>query len=77
MHEHIGDLNKIKSVVKVLGFVASAEDFNEQPSVINGFSEVLVDVFGESGRHARSAVGTNELPLNISVEIESIFELYV
>jgi len=77
LHEHIGDLNKIKSVVKVLGFVASAEDFNEQPSVINGFSEVLVDVFGESGRHARSAVGTNELPLNISVEIESIFELYV
>jgi len=75
LHEHIGDLNKIKSVVKVLGFVASADGFNEQPSVINGFSEVLVDVFGENGRHARSAVGTNELPMDISVEIESIFEL--
>jgi enamine deaminase RidA (YjgF/YER057c/UK114 family) len=73
LHEYIGDLNKIKTVVKVLGFVASAEGFNEQPSVINGFSQVFLDVFGENGRHARSAVGTNELPSNISVEIESIF----
>ena len=75
LHEHIGDLNKIKSVVKVLGFVASAEGFNEQPAVINAFSQVFVDVFGENGRHARSAVGANELPLDISVETESIFEL--
>jgi len=75
LHEYVGDLNKIKSVVKVLGFVASAEGFNEQPAVINAFSQVFVDVFGESGRHARSAVGTNELPMNITVEIESIFEL--
>jgi len=77
LHEHIGDLNKIKSVVKVLGFVASAEGFNEQPAVINAFSQVFVDVFGENGRHARSAVGTNELPSDISVEIESIFELEI
>jgi enamine deaminase RidA (YjgF/YER057c/UK114 family) len=75
LHEYAGDLNRVKSVVKVLGFVASAEGFNEQPTVINAFSQVLVDVFGENGRHARSAVGTNELPLNISVEIESIFEI--
>jgi len=73
LHEYVGDLNKIKSVVKVLGFVASAEGFNEQPSVINAFSQVFIDVFGEDGRHARSAVGTNELPMDISVEIESIF----
>jgi len=73
LNEYIGDLNRIVSVVKVLGFVASADGFNEQPSVINAFSQVFVDVFGENGRHARSAIGTNELPLNISVEIESVF----
>jgi len=73
LHEYVGDLNKIKSVVKVLGFVASAEGFNDQPMVINAFSQVFLDVFGEDGRHARSAVGTNELPMNISVEIESAF----
>jgi enamine deaminase RidA (YjgF/YER057c/UK114 family) len=75
LHEGIGNLNRIKSVVKVLGFVASADGFNEQPTVINAFSQVFADVFGENGRHARTAVGTNELPLNISVEIESIFEI--
>ena len=75
LHEYAGGLDKIKSVVKVTGFVASAEGFNDQPAVINAFSQVFADVFGESGRHARSAVGTNELPMNISVEIESIFEL--
>ena len=75
LHEFIGDLNKIKGCVKVLGFVASAEGFNQQPTVINAFSQVLLDVFGEDGRHARSAVGTNELPMDVSVEVESIFEL--
>jgi enamine deaminase RidA (YjgF/YER057c/UK114 family) len=75
LHENVGDLNKVKSVVKALGFVASADGFNEQPSVINAFSQVFVDVFGDNGRHARSAVGVNELPLDISVEIESVFEL--
>jgi len=75
LHEYAGDLNKIKNVVKVMGFVTSADGFGEQPAVINAFSQMMVDVFGECGRHARSAVGTNELPMNISVEIESIFEI--
>jgi len=73
LHEYVGDLNRIKSVVKVLGFVASADGFGEQPAVMNGFSQVFIDVFGENGRHARSAIGTNELPSGISVEIESAF----
>jgi len=73
LHEYVGDLNRIKSVVKVLGFVASADGFGDQPKVMNGFSQVFIDVFGENGRHARSAIGTNELPSNISVEIESAF----
>ena len=76
LHEYVGDLNRIKSVIKVLGFVASAEGFNEQPDVINAFSQVFVDVFEENGRHSRSAIGTNELPMDISVEIESVFELF-
>jgi enamine deaminase RidA (YjgF/YER057c/UK114 family) len=75
LHEYAGGLNKIKNVVKVVGFVASADGFNEQPAVINAFSQIMVDVFGECGLHARSAVGTNELPMNISVEIESVFEI--
>ena len=76
LHEYTGDLNRVKSVVKVLGFVASAPGFGEQPAVINAYSQALIDVFGENGRHARSAIGANELPLDISVEIESIFELH-
>ena len=76
LHEFLGDLNKVKSVVKLLGFVSSEEGFNDQPLVINGASELFIDVFGENGRHARSAVGTNELPMLMSVEIESVFELY-
>ena len=77
MHQHVGDLNKIKSVVKVLGFVACVEGFGEQPTVINAFSDLMGDIFGENGRHARSAVGASGLPKNVSVEIESIFELKV
>jgi len=73
LHEYVGDLNRVKAVVKVLGFVASADGFGEQPAVMNGFSQVFIDVFGENGRHARSAIGTNELPSGISVEIESAF----
>jgi len=73
LHEYVGDLNRIKSVVKVLGFVASADGFGDQPAVMNGFSQVFIDIFGENGRHARSAIGTNELPSGISVEIESAF----
>jgi enamine deaminase RidA (YjgF/YER057c/UK114 family) len=71
----IGDLNKVVNVVKMLGFVASAPGFNDQPAVINGGSQLLIDIFGEKGKHARSAIGTNELPGNIPVEIEVIFEI--
>jgi len=75
VHQYLGDLNKIKNVVKLLGFVASIADFNSQPQVINGGSQLLVDIFGEKGQHARSAIGTNELPGNIPVEIEAIIEI--
>ncbi len=71
----IGDLNRIGSVVKLLGFVASAPGFNDQPKVLNGASQLFIDLFGEAGRAARSAVGVNELPLNLTVELEGIFEL--
>src|SRR5262245_40175227 len=71
----LGSLDKVKRVVKVLGMVASAEGFNAQPKVINGFSDLMVEVFGENGRHARSAVGMAELPGGIPVEIEMILEL--
>jgi enamine deaminase RidA (YjgF/YER057c/UK114 family) len=71
----LGSLDKVKRVVKVLGMVSSAEGFNAQPKVINGFSDVMVEVFGESGRHARSAVGMAELPGGIPVEIEMILEI--
>lgn len=75
LENHIGDLNKIKNIVKVLAFVQSAPGFNSQPTVINGASQLLFDIFGERGRHARSAIGTNELPNDISVEIELIAEV--
>jgi len=76
LHEYLGDLNKIKTVVKLLVFVASAEGFGRQPEVANGASQLLLDLFGqERGIAARSAIGTNELPGDISVEIEFIFEL--
>lgn len=75
LHSYTGDLNRIKGVVKILGFVASAPGFDKQPQVLNAASQTLVDLFGEAGRHARSAIGTNELPGNITVEIEGIFEI--
>lgn len=71
----LGDLGRIKRVVKVLGMVNSAPGFADQPQVINGFSELLVEVFGERGRHARSAVGMAGLPGNVPVEVEVIFEV--
>lgn len=71
----IGDLDKVERIVKVLGFVASAPGFGEQPYVINGASELLIRLFGEKGRHARAALGTNELPFGTPVEIEMIVEL--
>mgnify|MGYP006290499971 CR=1 FL=1 len=75
VEKHLGNLNRVKQVVKLLGFVASAPGFSDQPKVINGGSQVLIDIFGDAGRHARSAIGTNELPGNITVEIEAIFEV--
>lgn len=71
----IGDLEKVKRVVKLLGLVNCTSDFTDQPKVINGASDFLVEVFGARGKHARSAVGTNALPMNIAVEIEMIVEI--
>jgi len=71
----IGDLDRVQRVVKILGMVNSAPDFGDQPKVINGCSDLMVEVFGEKGRHARSAVGFVALPDQISVEIEAIFEI--
>ena len=72
----LGSLDKVKRVVKVLGMVRSAEGFTEQPKVINGFSDLMVEVFGEAiGKHARSAVGMAELPVGIPVEIEMVLEV--
>ena len=70
-----GGLEAIRRVVKVTGFVASAPGFNGQPQVVNGASELLIEVFGEDGRHARSAVGVAELPLDAPVEVELIAEV--
>jgi len=75
LKNEIGDLNRVKQVVKLLGFVNSAPGFVEQPYVINGASELLEEVFGEKGRHARSAISSNELPFNTPVEIEMIVEI--
>jgi enamine deaminase RidA (YjgF/YER057c/UK114 family) len=71
-----GGLDRIRRIVKVTGFVASAPGFNGQPQVVNGASELLIEVFGEEGRHARSAVGVAELPLDAPVEVELIAEVH-
>jgi len=71
-----GDLSKIKSCVKLTGFVNSTEDFIEQPKVINGASDLIVSVFGNAGMHTRAAVSVNSLPLGVSVEVDAIFELH-
>ena len=70
-----GDLSKIKSCVKLTGFVNSTDNFTDQPKVINGASDLIASVFGESGMHTRAAVSTNSLPLGVSVEVDAIFEL--
>ncbi len=70
-----GGVDRLGRVVKVVGFVQSTEDFHQQPQVVNGASNLLQEIFGDQGQHARSAVGTNALPMNASVEIEIIFEL--
>ena len=75
MKGELGDLDRVRRVVKLLGMVNSAPDFNQQPAVVNGCSDLLVEVFGEKGRHARSAVGMASLPNDIPVEIEVIIEI--
>lgn len=71
----LGDLKRVKRIVKVLGMVNATPDFENQPEVINGFSDLMVQVFGDRGKHARSAVGVGSLPRNIAVEIEIIVEI--
>ena len=70
-----GDLSKIKSCIKLTGFVNSTDNFIEQPKVINGASDLIASVFGEAGMHTRAAVSANSLPLGVSVEVDAIFEL--
>jgi len=70
-----GDLSKIKSCIKLTGFVNSTNDFIEQPKVINGASDLIASVFGDTGKHSRAAVSVNSLPLGVAVEVEAIFEL--
>ena len=70
-----GDLSKIKSCIKLTGFVNSTEDYIEQPKVINGASDLIASIFGEAGMHTRAAVSANSLPLGVSVEVDAIFEI--
>jgi enamine deaminase RidA (YjgF/YER057c/UK114 family) len=71
----LGDLMKVKRIVKVTGFVNSENNFIDHPKVINGFSEMMIQIFGEKGQHARTALGVNTLPLNMAVEVEMIVEV--
>jgi enamine deaminase RidA (YjgF/YER057c/UK114 family) len=71
----LGDLNKVKRIVKVLGMVNCEADFKDHPKIINGFSDLMVEIFGEKGKHARSAVGMCSLPMNMAVEIELVVEV--
>ena len=70
-----GNLDKVKSCVKLTGYVNSTDDFKDQPKIINGASDLFVKIFGEKGKHSRFAVGTASLPLNVPVEIEGVFEI--
>lgn len=76
LQDALGDLSRVKRVVKLLGMVNATPDFGDHPKVINGCSDLLVEVFGEAGQHARSAVGFGSLPGNITVEIEAIVALH-
>ena len=71
----LGSLNKVKRIIKVLGMVNCTEDFKDQPKVINGYSDLMVEIFGDKGKHARSAVGMYALPMGIAVEVELIVEV--
>ena len=72
----IGDLSKVKRIVRVTGMVNATSDFTDHPKVVNGCSDLLVEVFGDNGKHTRAAVGMNSLPLNIAVEIDMVVELF-
>jgi enamine deaminase RidA (YjgF/YER057c/UK114 family) len=76
LSDHLGTLDKVKRIVKILGFVNCPVGFTEQPKVMNGASELFEEVFGELGKHTRSAIGTNALPHNMPVELEMIVEIY-
>ena len=71
----LGDLDRVAWVVKLVGFVNSTPDFGDQPKVVNGCSDLMVEVFGDAGRHARSAVSAASLPFGVAVEIEAIFQV--
>lgn len=75
LKSHLGSLDKVKRCVKITGYIASEPDFTEQPKVLNAASDLLFEIFGEKGRHVRSAIGVNVLPLNSPLEIEFIFEV--
>ena len=75
LKHNLGDLDRVKSIVKLLAFVNCTDDFTQQPAVVNGCSDFLVEVFEDKGSHTRSAVGTNSLPLGVAVEIEAIVEV--
>ncbi len=70
-----GDLSKIKSCIKLTGYVNSTDNYTDQPKVINGASDLIASIFGDAGMHTRAAVSTNSLPLGVSVEVDAIFEL--
>lgn len=74
--QHLGTLDRVAQVVRVSGYVASAPGFVQHPQVINGASQLLLDVFGEAGRHARAAIGVAELPLGVPVEVEFVFQVH-
>jgi enamine deaminase RidA (YjgF/YER057c/UK114 family) len=75
LRSYTGSLNAVKRCIKITGYVASSSDFTEQPKVLNAASDLLYEIFGEAGRHARAAVGVTVLPLNAPIEIEFIFEV--
>jgi enamine deaminase RidA (YjgF/YER057c/UK114 family) len=75
MRHELGSLDKVKRVVKLLGMVNAVPEYGEQPKVINGCSDLMVEVFGDKGRHARSAIGVGSLPAGVTVEIEAIVEV--
>jgi len=76
LQDYLGDLNRVKRIVKVLGMVNAVDGFENHPEVINGYSDLMVEVFGDKGKHARAAVGMGSLPRNIAVEIEMIVEIF-